>query len=89
MSLSAFDIQLLNFAENAPRARGVLDDAIREELGITPVRYWQRLNILLDDASAHRAYPYLINRLRRLRDQPGPWDGKRYSEPGTPPENLS
>ena len=41
--------------------------AIRERLGMTPTRFYQRLNHLLDreDALAHD--PILVHRLRRIR----------------------
>jgi hypothetical protein len=47
---------------------GAKERAIRERLGMAPVRYYQLLNALLDDARALRHDPVTINRLRRLRD---------------------
>ena len=40
--------------------------AIQDELGIRPARYYQLLNRIID---ALAAYPMLINRLRRIRDE--------------------
>lgn len=43
--------------------------AIREQLGISPVRYDQLLNALIDTPAALVHAPALVWRLRRLRDQ--------------------
>ncbi|MFF2957858.1 MULTISPECIES: DUF3263 domain-containing protein [unclassified Streptomyces] len=47
---------------------GAKDRAIRERLGISPTRYYQLLNALLDDRRALEADPVTVNRLRRVRD---------------------
>ncbi|MFF8918495.1 DUF3263 domain-containing protein [Streptomyces sp. NPDC015032] len=47
---------------------GAKDRAIRERLGISPTRYYQLLNALLDDRRALAADPVTVNRLRRVRD---------------------
>ncbi len=47
---------------------GVKERAIREELGLAPVRYYQLLNALLDDERALAFDPVTVNRLRRVRD---------------------
>lgn len=47
---------------------GAKERAIREELGISPVRYYQLLNALIDDERALREDPVTVNRLRRVRD---------------------
>ncbi|MFG2588253.1 DUF3263 domain-containing protein [Streptomyces sp. NBC_01166] len=47
---------------------GAKERAIREDLGISPVRYYQLLNALLDDRRALEADPVTVNRLRRVRD---------------------
>jgi hypothetical protein len=46
---------------------GRKDVAIREELGLSSVRYYQVLNRLLDDPAAVAYAPLTVNRLRRLR----------------------
>lgn len=48
---------------------GAKERAIREELGLAPVRYYQLLNALLDDPRALAHDPVTVNRLRRLREQ--------------------
>ncbi|MGK5631117.1 DUF3263 domain-containing protein [Streptomyces sp. URMC 123] len=47
---------------------GAKERAIRERLGVSPTRYYQLLNALLDDPRALEHDPVTINRLRRLRD---------------------
>lgn len=47
---------------------GAKERAIREELGLAPVRYYQLLNALLDDPRALAADPVTVNRLRRVRE---------------------
>ncbi|MEU3374524.1 DUF3263 domain-containing protein [Streptomyces sp. NPDC006660] len=48
-------------------APGAKERAIREELGMSPTRYYQLLNTLLDDPRALAHDPVTVNRLRRLR----------------------
>ena len=47
---------------------GAKERAIREQLGLAPVRYYQLLNALLDDPRALAHDPITVNRLRRIRD---------------------
>ncbi|MFF5448191.1 DUF3263 domain-containing protein [Streptomyces sp. NPDC012888] len=47
---------------------GAKERAIRERLGMTPVRYYQLLNALMDDPRALAHAPGTVNRLRRIRD---------------------
>ncbi|MFH9084539.1 DUF3263 domain-containing protein [Streptomyces sp. NPDC017673] len=47
---------------------GAKERAIREELDLSPVRYYQLLNALLDDARALAHDPVTVNRLRRIRE---------------------
>ncbi|MFJ4920940.1 DUF3263 domain-containing protein [Streptomyces sp. NPDC088725] len=46
---------------------GAKERAIRERLGLSPTRYYQLLNALLDDPAAAEHDPVTVNRLRRLR----------------------
>jgi hypothetical protein len=48
---------------------GAKERAIREELGLSPVRYYQLLNALLDDTRALAYDPVTVNRLRRVREE--------------------
>lgn len=67
--LSESDARLLAFEERAPRSAGAKEELIRSELGMSPVRYYQRLNLLLDVPAAMAAHPVLLGRLRRIRDR--------------------
>jgi len=66
--LSDTDLSVLRFAARAPRSIGAREDAVRSELGMQPIRYYQHLNRLLDSPDALAAEPQLVRRLRRLRD---------------------
>lgn len=67
--LSDADARLLSFEEHAPRSAGAKEEAIRTRLEMSPVRYYQRLNLLIDVPEAMAAHPSLIARLRRIRDR--------------------
>ncbi|MFH8339864.1 DUF3263 domain-containing protein [Streptomyces sp. AM6-12] len=47
---------------------GAKERAIREDLRLSPVRYYQLLNALLDDERALSHDPVTVNRLRRIRE---------------------
>ncbi|MFG6303460.1 DUF3263 domain-containing protein [Corynebacterium hesseae] len=55
--MSDLDAAILEFESHAPRDIGAKEEAIRTQLDITPVRYHQRLNVLLDNPAAHASYP--------------------------------
>ncbi|MFE9331829.1 DUF3263 domain-containing protein [Streptomyces sp. NPDC006925] len=65
--LSAEDRAVLAFAARGWPSSGEKERAVREQLGMSPVRYYQYLNALLDDPRAARHAPVTVNRLRRLR----------------------
>jgi Protein of unknown function (DUF3263) len=48
------------------RTAAAKEDTIREQLGLTPVRYYVRLCHLLNSEAAVAYDPVLINRLRRI-----------------------
>ncbi|MGR8009889.1 DUF3263 domain-containing protein [Streptomyces hypolithicus] len=49
-------------------APGAKERAIREQLGVSPTRFYQLLNAVLDDPRALAHDPVTVNRLRRVRD---------------------
>lgn len=59
---------LLDFAASAPGNAALRNQAIRQQLGISPWVYYQRLNRLLDRADALAAAPSLVYRLRAQRE---------------------
>ena len=60
---------ILEFEHQHWRHPGTKTAAIRDRFNITPTRYHQRLMWLIDQPAAEAAYPMLVRRLRRLRDQ--------------------
>jgi len=60
--------QVLAVASRTFSGPPVRDRVIREELGISPTRYFQLLNALLDSPDALAASPVTVNRLRRVRE---------------------
>ncbi|MEV5506310.1 DUF3263 domain-containing protein [Streptomyces orinoci] len=67
-ALSARDRAVLALERESWPGPGAKERAVRERLGITPTRYYQLLNALLDDPRAPAHDPVTVNRLRRLRD---------------------
>lgn len=63
------DRDLLTFESHAPRSLGAKEDAIKQRLGLTPIRYYQRLNVAIDTPEMMEAFPLLTARLRRKRDE--------------------
>lgn len=66
--LSERDRAVLAMERRSWPGPGAKERAVREQLGISPVRYYQLLNALLDDARALAHDPVTVNRLRRVRD---------------------
>ena len=67
-ALSVRDRAVLAMEQRSWPGPGAKERAIREQLGISPVRYYQLLNALLDDERALAHDPVTVNRLRRVRD---------------------
>ncbi|MZD08479.1 DUF3263 domain-containing protein [Streptomyces sp. SID5785] len=59
---------LLAFEGRGWPSPGAKERAIREELDLAPVRYYQLLNALIDDERALACAPVTVNRLRRVRE---------------------
>jgi hypothetical protein len=66
--LSPRDEQLLAFERQWWRYPGAKESAIKEMFDLTPARYYQLLNDLLDRPSAMQFDPMLVKRLRRMRE---------------------
>ena len=68
MPLSDRSRALLDFESQWNGHGAAKEEAIRRELALTPARYYQLLERVIDepDAAAHDAM--LVHRLRRLRD---------------------
>ena len=61
------DRRILALEGRTFRYVGAKERAIREEVGISKIAYYVRLNALLDDPAALRAAPALVHRLRGRR----------------------
>lgn len=66
--LSDRDRAMLDFEAGWWRQRGSKENAIAAEFNLTPVRYYQLLNRLLDEPAAVAYAPAVVGRLRRIRD---------------------
>ncbi|MGH2656432.1 MAG: DUF3263 domain-containing protein [Actinomycetota bacterium] len=58
---------ILDFERGWWQGPGPKDRYIRSRLGLSPARYYQLLNDLIDSPEALRYDPMLVRRLRRLR----------------------
>lgn len=67
--LSARDEDVLALERRSWPGPGAKERAIRERLGLSPTRYYQLLNALLDDPSALAHDPVTVNRLRARREE--------------------
>lgn len=65
--LADLDRAILDFEARWWKYPGRKEQAILDELGLTGVRYYQRLNALLDEPDALAYAPAVVNRLRRRR----------------------
>ncbi|MFE4175183.1 DUF3263 domain-containing protein [Streptomyces sp. NPDC056909] len=65
--LSERDRAVLAVEQRGWPGPGAKERAIREQLGISPTRYYQLLGALLDDPRAAEHAPVTVNRLRRIR----------------------
>lgn len=66
--LSVRDHMTLRLASQRFRYPAVRATRALETLGYTESRFWQRVDWLLAQPAAMRAYPLEVNRLSRLRD---------------------
>ncbi|RZD86737.1 DUF3263 domain-containing protein [Streptomyces albidoflavus] len=65
--LSEQDRAVLALEARGWQRPGTKERAIREQLGLSPTRYYQLLGALLDDPAALRHDPVTVNRLRERR----------------------
>lgn len=65
--LNLMDRRVLDFAARTYDSNGRRDAAITAELAMTPTKYHQRLNSLVDTPAAERYAPVVVHRRRRLR----------------------
>jgi hypothetical protein len=65
--LSRREHDMLAFERHWWRQAGAKETAIRDRFGVTPTRYYQVLNALVDRPDALALDPLLVRRLRRVR----------------------
>jgi hypothetical protein len=65
--LTPRELAMLAFERQWWRAAGAKETAIRNRFGLSPTRYYQVLNALVDRSEALAADPLLVRRLRRVR----------------------
>ena len=58
---------ILDFEREWWKYAGAKEQAIREHFDLSPTRYYQLLNRVIDDPLAEAYDPMLVKRLRRLR----------------------
>ena len=68
-TLSDRDQAILAFERQWWKYAGAKEQAIRELFDMSPARYYQVLNALLDDPAALANDPMLVKRLRRMRSE--------------------
>lgn len=66
--LSAEEEKILALERQWWKYDGAKDQAIRDQIGMTSVAYYQTLNRLIDTEEALAHDPMLVKRLRRQRD---------------------
>lgn len=66
-SLTDHDTAILTIERRFWRRVGAKEAAIRNQLGMTPIRYYQRLNRLVASQAALAQDPVTVNRLKRIR----------------------
>ncbi|OLF08640.1 DUF3263 domain-containing protein [Actinophytocola xanthii] len=65
--LTAREREILAFERQWWKYAGAKEQAIRELFEMSPTRYYQLVNRLIDKREAMRVDPMLVKRLRRLR----------------------
>ena len=66
-TLSDLESRILEFESSWWRFAGAKESAIKDLFDLSPPRYYQLLNDLIDREDALEAHPVLVKRLRRLR----------------------
>jgi hypothetical protein len=70
-SLTELEMRILAFERSFWRSPGAKEREITETIGISPTRYYQLLNELIDRPEAAAFDPELVARLRRRRTARG------------------
>lgn len=65
--LTERELAILDFERHWWKFPGAKDQEIRDRFDMTPTRYYQTLNVLMDKPAALHVHPMLIKRLHRIR----------------------
>jgi hypothetical protein len=65
--LATRDLEILDFERQWWKYGVAKETAIREQFGMSTVRYYQRLNWIIDQSQAMDHDPLLVRRLKRAR----------------------
>jgi hypothetical protein len=65
--LNERDLEILDFERQWWQYAGAKEAAIREQFDLSAIRYYQRLNWIIDQPQALDHDPLLVRRLRRTR----------------------
>jgi hypothetical protein len=65
--LTSRELEVLAFERQWWKYQGAKEQAIRELFDMSPTRYYQVLNALIEKPAALQSDPMLVKRLRRLR----------------------
>ncbi|MBS45272.1 MAG: hypothetical protein CMH83_19310 [Nocardioides sp.] len=66
-ALTELELDMLEFERAWFKYAGAKETQVRDRFGISAVRYYQQLNVLIDRPEALAADPALVRRLLRLR----------------------
>lgn len=69
MSLTSQERAILSCEARYPSVGAAKNDVIRSQLGLSPVRYYQKLTRLIESVEAVQFDPMLVHRLRRIHEQ--------------------
>ncbi|WP_298179760.1 DUF3263 domain-containing protein [Saccharomonospora sp.] len=67
VGLTQRELDVLAFERQWWKYAGAKEQAIRDQFGVSPTRYYQILNKLIDKQEALHADPMLVKRLRKVR----------------------
>jgi hypothetical protein len=67
--VNATELSILAMEKRYYQYASSKEEAIRNELSLSPIRYYQKLAAIIDDPEATAAEPVLTGRLRRIRDR--------------------
>lgn len=68
-ALSEHDLAVLDLERQWWQRPGGKDQALRDQFGLDPTRYYQQLNALIDRPEALAHAPTVVGRLRRIREK--------------------